>query len=258
MKKLLLPAAIAAVAATGCVTRPIAAGPQTPPQMAVPAPDPVFYVSEKSEVLKLALVVNPANPESKTFAENVRQMAVTSLRAGKFNLVEDNSDDLGLDISARQTVFNSAADEYFTLDGDVSMRLTDSATHNLLADSTVRARTEPILGKERAAIALSDKIRPDFQTWLSANVTPDQIPLSAAQIQVYGIDSWSSDESGFVRDFLAAVRGMKGVLRCEAESVDPAAKSATFRVFYNRNAYPEGIIPAIVVRQPKFKFALAR
>ena len=257
MKTLLRPVAVAAVAATGCVTRPIAPGPRTP-AVSVPEPDAVYHVSEKSEILKLALRVNAADEESKAFAEGVRQTAVTCLRDGKFNLVTEGSDDLGLDVSVRQSVFNEAAGEYYTLDGDVSARLVDSATRNVLAEGTVRARTEPTLGKERAAVALSDRIRPDFADWLVANATPAQLPLSAVQIQVYGIRSWDDEEAGFVRDFLSVVRGMNGVMRCETETVDAAADSATFRIFYNRNAIPEGIIPAIVAREPKFKFRFAR
>ena len=85
----------------------------------------------------------------------------------------------------------------------------------------------------------------NFADWLAANATPVQLPLSAVQIQVYGIRSWDDEEAGFVRDFLSVVRGMNGVMRCETETVDAAADCATFRIFYNRNAIPEGIIPAI-------------
>ncbi len=239
--------AILAVVATGCVTHRVK---ENPPG------DAVYPATSKPAVMKVALAVRPRDAESRRLADGVRTAATTALRDRSFQVVEDGSADVDLSLSAAQTVFNNAADKFFTLDGEVDAQLLDVVTGNILARTTLRDRAGPELGKDAAAVALSGKVDPKLRDWIAATVTPEQIGLSASQIRVTQIDLHMGAEAGFIRDFVDHVSKMKGVLRCETLSVDKVDHVAVFRILWRNADFPTGLLPAIATSFPGHKFVL--
>lgn len=253
--RIALLAALAAVAATGCASSRLSA----PIDSGYGSSDPVFRLSEKSEAMKLVVAAAPADDDSKVLAEGLRQSAVTALRERKFQVLDSAAaakSDVGLTISASQSVFNNAADEYFTLDGSATVSFRDHADDRVLATTVLSGRVGPILGKASASAALAQKLSPDLQSWIAGNVTPDQIPLSASIVQVTRANRHSRKEPGFVADFVEAVSGLDGVIRCESAGIDTVSHVATFRVLYRTAAFPEGLLPAIVKRLPGLDLSL--
>ena len=218
--------------------------------------DHPYHVSEKAEILRVAVEIAPADTDSATLATALRETAVTTLRGRKFNVGAEGKTDLSLRLGVRESVYNNAADEYFTLDGDLSATLADDIGRDVLAEGSFRDRAGPVLGRADASRALADKLRPSLASWIDSSITPDQIPLAAVTIQVYGINWFDGGEVGFVRDFVKTTTEIPGILRCETESVDPIAHTATFRVFYHRRLLPQGVIPAIAAKNRKFHFVL--
>jgi len=239
--------AILAVAATGCVSHRL---------KEVPPGDSVYPVSSKPAVMKVALAVRPRDAEAKRFADGIRTSATTALRDRSFQVVEEGAADLDLSLAATQATFNNAADKFYTLDGEVDALLSDVATGNVLARTTLRDRAGPELGKDAAAAALSVKFEPRLRDWISATITPEQIGLSASQIRVSQIDLHMGAEAGFIRDFVAHVSKMKGILRCETVSVDKVDHIAVFRILWRTADYPAGLLPAIATSFPGHKFVL--
>lgn len=218
--------------------------------------DHPYHVSEKSEVLRVAIELAPADADSAPLATALRETAVTALRGSKFSVGAEGKTDLSLRLGVRESVYNNAADEYFTLDGDLAATLSDDLGRDVLAEASFRDRAGPILGRVDASRALADKLRPSLAAWIDSSVTPDQLPLAAVIVQVYGINWFDGGEVGFVRDFVKTTTEIRGIIRCETESVDPISHTATFRVFYHRRLLPQGIIPAIAAKNRKFHFIL--
>lgn len=255
MNKIPVLIAAAAALATGCATSRITA----PVDSGYGSSDPVFRLSEKSEAMKLALAVAPADETSKVLADGIRLGAEEALRERRFQVLDAGSatpSDVGLTITAAQSVFNNAADEYFTLDGSASMTFRDHIDDRLLASGAVSGRVGPILGRDSASSALAQKLSPDVQQWIRANVTPDQIPLSASIVQVSRANRHRDREPGFVADFVQAVSGLDGVIRCESAATDTVSHVATFRVLYRTASFPEGLLPALVKRVPQLDLSL--
>ncbi len=240
--------AILAVAATGCVTHRVRPGD--------PPGDTVYPASSKPAVMKVALAVRPRTAEAKILADGVRTSATTALRERAFQIVEDGPSDVDLSLVSSQSVFNNAADRFFTLDGEIDAILTDVPTGNVLARATLRDRAGPELGRDAAASALAAKLEPRLRDWIAETVTPEQIGLAASQIRVSQIDLHMGAEAGFIRDFVAHVSKMKGVLRCETVSVDKADHFAVFRILWRTADFPTGLLPAIATSFPGHKFVL--
>lgn len=244
--------ALLALAATGCVTHRIT----EPPRAGDPDNQPAYHVSDKEEAVKVQLSVTSAGDDSKTLAGGTRTAATTALRAVKYQVVESGPADLDLALAATQTTFGNAADKFFTVDGAIDVRLSDLATGNVLARTTLRDRAGPELGKDAAATALSAKIGPVLDDWIRANVTPEQISLSATRVRVSQIDLHMGAEAGFIRDFVAHVSKMKGVLRCETVGVDKAGHAAEFRILWRTADFPAGLLPTIAKSFPGHAFVL--
>ena len=249
--KILLAVVPLAAALTGCV-HTIGTPYAEPPD----GLDHPYQVSEKAEILRVAVDVATADSDSAALAAGVRETAVSALRARKFNVGAEGAADLSLRLGVRESVFNNAADEYFTLDGEIAATLADNVGRDVLAEGSFTDRAGPLLGRAAASRALSEKLRPALATWLDSTVTPEQIPVAAVTVQVYGINWFDGGEVGFVRDFVKTTSSIPGILRCETESVDPIAHTATFRVFYHRRLLPQGVIPAIAAKNKKFRFVL--
>ena len=247
--------ALAALATVGCVTPPVITG-APPPDRSVFSPEkPAYSVSEKTEAMKVALDISAADDASAAFATGVRETAVSALRKRKFQIVEDGANDLKLSMSARQTPFDTTG-EYVALDGVVSASLDDAATGNVLAEKTFRGRNKASLGMEKATADLAEAMRPEISDWIAETVTPEQIPLDVRTLRVTHIDHYPGGESAFIDDFVAALSGMSGVLRCETAARDAAPPSATFRVLYRRDDYPQGFVHAVIRRNPSFGLVL--
>lgn len=216
---------------------------------------PAYTVSEKTEMMKIGLSVKPADEASAAFAEGVRETAITALRDRRFQLVTDGSEDLSLSFEAGQRLYDRTVN-YISLDGTVSARLDDTPTGKVLAKKTFRGRNKAALGMEKAAADLSEAMKPEIADWIAATVTPEQVPLETRTLRVTAIDRYPGGESAFIAEFVKAVSGMKGVLRCETASRDGAAKTASFRVLYRRADYPEGFVHAVVNGNPSFGLVL--
>ncbi len=250
-KLLLLAVVPLAAALTGCVHT--IGTPYGEPPAGLDHP---YHVSEKTEVHRVSVDVVSADSDSAALAAGVRETAVTALRSRKFNVGAEGAADLTLRLGVRESVFNKAPGEYFTLDGEIAATLSDDVGHDVLAENSFTDRAGPLLGRPAASRALSEKLRPALASWLDATVTPEQIPLAAVTVQVYGINSFDGGEAGFVNDFVKTTTAIDGILRCETESVDPIAHTSTFRVFYHRRLLPQGILPAIAAKNKKFRFVL--
>ncbi len=257
--------ALIALVAAGCTTPPpvvidngqggpAAADPGTGTRISTPPP--AYTVSEKTEMMKIAVAVSAADADSAGLAAGVRETAVTALRGKKFQVVADGAGDLSLSFDAKRTLYDETAGEYFTYDGTISARLEDSVTKNVLAEKTFRGRNKAALGKDKATADLSEALRPDIAGWIGKTVTPEQVPLEARTFRVEGIDRYKAGESAFIDDFVTALSAMKGVLRCETASRDGAKHDATFRVLYRRADYPQGFIHAAIRANPQFKLEL--
>lgn len=239
----LLGAAALAALSAGCVHT--IGTPYTEPPEGLDHP---YHVSEKAEILRVTVDVVAADADSTALAGSVREAAVTALRARKLNVGAEGASDLTLRLGVRESVVNNAADEYFTVDGEITATLTDDVGRNVLAEGSFTDRAGPLLGRPATSRVLSEKLRPALVSWIESSVTPEQLPLAAVIVQVYGINVFDGGEVGFVRTFVDTASSIKGVLRCETESVDPIGHSATFRVFYHRRLLPQGILPALAAR----------
>lgn len=250
--------ALLALAAAGCKTPPIVVepGPAISDAPVTTPERPSFTVSEKAETMKIALVVAAADADSAGFAAGVRETAVSALRGKKFQVVTDGTDDLALSLDAKRTPYDETAGEYFTFDGTVSGCLEDSVTGNVLAERTFRGRNKAALGKDKATADLSAAMSPEISKWIKETVTPEQVPLEARSFRVERTDRYPGGESAFIDDFVTALSGMPGVLRCETVARDAAAHAASFRVLYRRADYPQGFVHAAIRRNPQFNLEL--
>ena len=248
--------ALFAFALTGCINPDVPKPAPPPPPPSVSTPDkPAYTVSEKAEAMKISLEVAAANDASEAFAADVRETAVTALRGRKFQVVADDSGDLELTLSARHSLYDKTG-EYISLDGTVSARLDDTATKNILAEKTFRGRNKASLGMDKAVVDLAAAMQPEIAKWIGETVTPEQIPLEVRTLRISRIDRYPKGESAFIDAFVAAVSGMKGVLRCETASRDAETHTATFRVLYRRADYPQGFIHAAILRNPSLNLVL--
>ncbi len=249
--------ALLALAMVGCTTpATVVQSPSPKPTTPISTPEtPAYTLSETTEAIRVALDVAAADDASADLAAGVRETAVTALRDRKFRLVSGDPCDLSLSMSARQAPFDETAG-FVSLDGTVSARLSDAATGGVLAEKTFRGRNKAVLGTEAATAALSEVLRQDVAGWINGTVTPDQIPLEARTFRVKGVDRHPGGESAFVNDFVRAVSGMKGVLRCETAARDPKQNSVTFRILFRRADYPQGFVHAAIAENPQFGLVL--
>ena len=253
----LLGPALAAVVVAGCKSVPVISDVNMSPEGRILTPTPSAYtVSDRAEMMKVSLKVEPADDKSAAFASLVRETATGALRGRKFNVVTDGSEDIRLGVKAGTSLYDNSADTYYTLDGTASMRLEDAVDGRLLAEETLRGRNKASLGMEKAVRDAADAIKPAVENWISKKVTPEQVPLEARSLRVTNTDRYKGGESVFIEDFVKAISAMKGVLRCETEGRDGVAKTAIFRVLYRRADYPQGFIHAVVNQNPAFNLVL--
>jgi hypothetical protein len=255
----LLGPALAAVVAAGCASvKPgISDGTTFPSEGQTVTPVPATYtVSSQTEIMKISLKVDPADEKAAGFASQVRETAIGALRDRKFKIVTDGTEDIRLGIKAGTSLYDNSADTYYTLDGTAAMRLDDAVNGRLLAEETIRGRNKASLGMEKAVRDVAEAMKPAIVSWIAAKVTPEQIPLEARTLRITNTDRYNGGESVFIQDFVQAMSKMDGVLRCETEARDGAAKTAAFRVLYRREKYPQGFIHAVVNQNPAFNLVL--
>lgn len=259
IRRILAAALVAAVAvvAAGCKSTTPGIAQLPPDSGRLVTPDPASYtVSDRAEMMKVALNVEPADEKATPFAALVRETATGALRGRKFNVVADGSADIRLGIKAGTSLYDNSADTYYTLDGTAAMRLEDAVDGRLLAEETLHGRNKASLGMDKAVRDVAAAMKPAIEKWIGEKVTPEQIPLEVRTLRVTNTDRYAGGESVFIDHFVKAISAMDGVLRCETEARDGAAKTAAFRVLYRRAKYPQGFIHAVINQNPAFNLVL--
>jgi len=245
---ILLAAAALSALAAGCASPPPTIG-----------DDPKAKVSVSPEDLRVRLSVASEDTASATFAEGVRETAVSSLRGRAIKIAGNGKNDprdLDLDLRVRQRIFDQSA-EYLTLDGTVGARLTDAFGGSVLAEKTFRVQNGPALGLEKASIGLSNAVSGELSGWIEKTVVPSQIPLAACIVRVDRLSNGKRKApASFPGDFVAKASQLKGVLQCSLESFDADAGTASFRFLYRRTDLPQGLVNTIVTAMPEYKFEL--
>jgi len=256
LRSLIGPAILAALSA-GCASTTPGISQIAPEPGRIVIPDPAAYtVSDRAEMMKIALDVEPADENSAPFAALVREAATGALRGRKFNVVAGGPADIRLGVKAGTSLYDNSADTYYTLDGTAAMRLEDAADGRLLAEEILRGRNKASLGMDKAVRDVAAAMKPAIEKWIGENVTPEQVPLEARTLRVTNIDRYAGGESAFIENFVRAISAMDGVIRCETEMRDSTAKIAAFRVLYRRAKYPQGFIHAVVNQNPSFNLNL--
>lgn len=255
MKKLIVKAVgiVALAAATGCVN-------VYRVSEAVSAQDAVMDADSFARRSRKPVAVVKANPtdvKSASLAAVLRTSVEADLSARGFDMVKKVPGDsvVALSVTRRE---KARLDEWRTDEGSVEVRVTETATGKLLGVKSFTAVGQRTLDDEKSVASVGAGLSPQITAWLAKTLIARKIPLAQAKRKVMMLticpDDVMADPAEVLsvqRRFMDVVAARPGIISCRLAQEVPANRSFVFRVEYEPESFPGGLLNTIVLENPK-------
>ena len=256
-------AAIAATAAAVCLvgcTNPRVGIGVKPETERIPGQEESVVTKADASLIKIAVATTPVGDDAAGLAAKVGHAAETALVSGGFT-VSTGEPDVRVDMSVTSSQFDKFGD-YYVIEGAVpSAKVTVPIKAGKVVAQTAfpTVRGERVLGKDKAIDSVAARLVPEISSWIGANVTPKAIGLAAQTIVVQRRTLfYKSEDPLFVKKFVEAVNSLNGVLECRYVSGEPTERLYEFRVVYDADGFPEGLVTHIIAACKKLDIEVAR
>ena len=210
----------------------------------------------------VAVETRAADGTEPSFVRDVAAAANRNLARRGFRLAEPGASDVKVSFDVSQKEFNRAGD-FIVYDGRVDGRVAFSSGDGRMVDQTsFSARGERALGTTAATDKLSAAIVPQIDAWLEKAVTADNLGLAVVTFSVDYHAVKASRKAALVDEFVKTANATEGVRDCQlvGEVWKPGRWSddytATYRIVYDSDAFPNGPLNTISVRNPGLDMAV--
>jgi len=231
----------AAAALAGCRTGRIAEKEIVPPSS--PAAQPAELVKE------LAFDVQAVGLGEASLLAQGMATAVQGCLAGQGYICRIADPDVLVDLRTSCAVFDRSEGTVLyqgRVDGTVKLALGD----RLLGGETLTAMGLRGLDAEAGFFNLSTALTAQVSAWIGRVCAPERMPVAASEFTVHR--SWvTGNQPAFIDRMVRAAKGMPGVASCRLAREDHEKRLFVFHVVYDREAYPQGILNAILLTHGK-------
>jgi hypothetical protein len=234
--------AVTALALAGCTTARI--GEEVKVKS---APEPADTPTELVKALVLDVRCTAAGV-ARPLGEQLVQ-AVNGKLAEQGYVCRPSEPDVVVSLDVSCTEFDRSG-SFVRYDGRVQGSVTQQADGKLLSSETVAVTGERALGGEKAMASLRAALTTRTVEWVTRSCGPTRIPLVASEFTVKRA-YLTGAQPAFVEAFVRCVGAMKGVVSCRLVREDHDQRIFTFRVLHQRDAYPQGILNAIILAHGK-------
>ncbi len=255
MKQILVNAvaAAAALALSGCATVyrvSETACPEDPAaQYAAPAMrNPVVLVDVKA-----------GGEQADNLAASVRTEVENSLASRGFSVSANERPDSAVSVSLHCRSKDKLAD-WKLYEGSAEVRVSESGSGKLVASKSFAADGERALDAEKAMKGVEEGLARQILPWLDTALPMRKVALpppppapAAAMVTITPADKSECQMSVLAvqRNFMDFIAAHPGVVDCRLVSEEPAMRVYTFRVAYDPDAFPGGLLNTIVLDAPE-------
>jgi len=194
--------------------------------------------------LNYAVAVVPGDADARDTAAHLAETVNGQLAAAGYQLALTAPDVL-LRLSVKKELFDRSGN-YYRYIGRATASA-EAADGRILNQETLVANAARALGKSAAEESLAAAFAAQTATWITRACAPQQLRLAAAEVAVKR-PYLTSDHPRFISAFVRKVQAMKGVVNCRLAREDHDRGAFVFRVLYDQQAYPQGILNAVVLR----------
>lgn len=252
MKRLVLKVlGIAALAATtGCATSVYRVSESVPAVSQMPA-------SRNATRKPVAAVwANAADDKAAGVAKALQAAVEADLNARGFDIgTEDPADsEVAMTVACRE---KARLDEWRVDEGTAEVRVSEGATGKLLGVKSFTAAGQRTLDEAQSATSVGAGLSGQVLPWLAKTLVARKIPLAPSGLAVMMLticpDDVMADPSEALavqRRFMDVVAARPGVKSCRLDREVPASRSFVFRVEYEPQSFPGGLLNTIVLENP--------
>ncbi|MFZ4395835.1 MAG: hypothetical protein ACOYOU_09450 [Kiritimatiellia bacterium] len=194
--------------------------------------------------LNYSVVVTPGDNDAKGIATRLTTTVNGQLAAAGYQLASATPD-VVLRLSVKRELLDQSGN-YYRYVGRVTASA-ESADGRTLNQETMVTKSERALGPDASDDAMATALAAQTATWISRACAPQQLRLAAAEVSVKR-PFLSGDHPRFVTAFVKKVQAMKGVTSCRLVREDQHSGAFLFRVLYDQQVYPQGILNAVLLR----------
>ncbi len=200
-------------------------------------------VAGQSEIrhLNMKVVAQAADQDAKQVVERLRNTIQGRLTAEGYTIA-DRLVDVSLYLEAEAKVFDKSGN-YYVFDGEVETEAKLVVAGKMLGTTTINARSERKLGRADALRALAEELEDEVVPWVQQTLSANQVGLRSSHVTVTGT-KWTNNRSmsNYANRFVRRVKKIRGVVDVRVVEQDFAAKRQVFRVTYQRDTFPSGLI----------------
>ncbi|MEI6150194.1 MAG: hypothetical protein WCS01_13925, partial [bacterium] len=156
--------------------------------------------------------------------------------------LDNKAADLKIDLNVKIVLFDQSG-EYYRYNGDIESVVTRADNAKVLGRQTFHAEGPRALGSQSALRGLADKLTPELDKWVLATCTAVRSELAAEDVLVQRrLPNLASGDPAYALHFTKTVDELPGVVSCTLVAQDYAARTMTFRVVYDKNAFAGGFM----------------
>lgn len=254
MKQMLVNAMVAAVIAalSGCATvYRVSESAPTP----IPPPAPGRPVMRNPTVVVRSTA---ADNKSASLASALASRSEGDLAGRGFDVITKGQPDteVTLSVSRREAARLS---DWRVYDGAVDAKVI--AGGKLVANQAFKARGERASDEEGAEASIAEKLSRDISIWLAkvlpakkvalpTGELPPALATATVMIRPSSMSEKPSDVLRVQRRFMDAVASHPGILSCTLDKENQKLREFTFRVVFEPQSFPGGLLNTIVLSEP--------
>lgn len=208
-----------------------------------------------------AVSATPSDSSATRLAASLKASVENHLVTSGFKVTQGGEPDstVVMEVSRREA---ARLDEWRTYEGTAEVRVGNAAeSGSLVASKTFTVLGQRALDETKAEQSLKEELARRISEWLSKVHVAKKIPLpppppvpqiATAIVTISPADPMASPSEALAvqRRFMDAVAAHPGILSCRLDKEIPASRAFEFRVEYEPQSFPDGLLNTLVLDRP--------
>ena len=206
----------------------------------------------------VAVQATPSADEAKSLSEGLKLSLDNELTRKGFDVKSERKSDAIVDVSVTRRE-KSKLGEWYLYEGTGDVRVKTALDGRLVGSKSFTAVGQRVLDEKKAITSVGSGLSGQITEWLSKTLVAGKVPqlpptsTHAVALLTIAPEDVLEDPAEVLRvqrQFMDAVASRPGIVFCRLEQEIPASRSFVFRVEYEVESFPGGLLNTIVLENP--------